>query len=382
MSNTQTVPPAATKRRWLWLGPAITLLAAVIVLLWETEYTADVSRTTTLPPAPSVSVLAVAPSAARAEVSAFAELRPRWDAEIRAAVAGRIIAVQNSALAGTRVVSGTPLIMIEPTPYETAVAEAELAVAQARLALLRAENQVIVARRQFARDGVDPPNELALHIPQLRIAEHGVTSSEAQLNDARRQLADTEISAPFSGFVTRRLASLGQTVSAGEPLLHLSDDSRFELAVELSQAEWELLEHPIAGGTARLYHRDGRALGTALIRQGGGYLQAETRQIRVFLEVADPGDGLLSGDFLKVVFDGREIAGSLTLPETALTRTGLVWRVDQDNLLQKVRPDILFRSGDAITIAAPDSAAQWQIAVTPLASFLPGQRVTPVVVER
>ncbi len=226
MSNTQTVPPAATKRRWLWLGLAITLLAAVIVLLWETEYTADVSRTTTLPPAPSVSVLAVAPSAARAEVSAFAELRPRWDAEIRAAVAGRIIAVQNSALAGTRVVSGTPLIMIEPTPYETAVAEAELAVAQARLALLRAENQVIVARRQFARDGVDPPNELALHIPQLRIAEHGVTSSEAQLNDARRQLADTEISAPFSGFVTRRLASLGQTVSAGEPLLHLSDDSR------------------------------------------------------------------------------------------------------------------------------------------------------------
>lgn len=289
--------------------------------------------------------------------------------------------VEEAALAGTRVASGTPLMMIEASSYQTAVADAKLTVAQARLELQRAENQVTVAQRQFARDGVDPPNDLALHLPQLRIAERGVISSEAQLNSAKRQLADTEVTAPFSGFVTRRLASLGQTVSVGEPLLHLSDDSRFELAAELSQAEWELLAHPIAGGTARLYHRDGRALGTARIRQGGGYLEAQTRQIRVFLEVSDPGEGLLSGDYLKVVFDGRDLPGSLTLPESALTRKGHVWLVDGDNLLRRIQPTILFRSDNAITIAAPDGAAQWRIATTPLASFLPGQRVTPVEAE-
>lgn len=384
MSEKSFETASSPARRWLFIALAVVTLGVVTVLLLGTEDTVDVSRSDAPASAQLVSVLTVEAAEASAQVSVFTELRPRWNAEIRAAVSGRILTVHDAALAGTRVAAGTPLFQIERSQYETAVSAAQMALEEAKLARLRAENNVTVARRQFQRDGVEPPNDLALHLPELRIAESAVASATAQLAAARQQLADTEITAPFAGFVTARAASLGQTVGAGEDLLTLSDDSRFELTAELSQANWALLKHPIAGGTARLFHRDGRPLGTAHIRQGGGFLDPQTRQIRVFLEVSDPANGVLAGDFLRVTFDGRSIADTLTLPETALTRAGYIWLVDGDDLLVRYTPEILFRADGTITIARPDVqglSGPWQVAKTPLASFLPGQRVTPQPVE-
>ncbi|MGR3624236.1 efflux RND transporter periplasmic adaptor subunit [Pseudophaeobacter sp.] len=371
-------------RRWVFIVFAVVVLAAVLVVLSETEDTVDVARSDVPSPAQMVSVVAVEQAKTAARISVFAELRPQWNAEIRAAVSGRILTVHEGALAGTRVAAGTPLFEIERSQYETAVAAAEMALEEALLARLRAQNNVIVARKQFQRDGTKPPNDLALRLPDLRIAERSVASAHAQLTAARQQLADTSVTAPFSGFVTQRSASLGQTVSASEALLTLSDDNQFELMVELSQEDWALLEHPIAGGQAELFHRDGHPLGTAHIRQGGGFLDPLTRQIRIYLEVTNPTQGVLGGDFMRVTFKGRELANTLTLPESTMTRAGHIWLVDGLDQLLRHSPNVLFRSDGKITIALPDlasSSGNWRVAKTPLASFLPGQSVTPKPVE-
>lgn len=382
MTDSSTSNPSPPRRRWVWIILALIVLSAVIVLVLDAEDTVDVTRSKAAAPPAMVTVVEVAPQDAVATVTAFAELRPRWDAEIRAAVSGRIVAVRDAALAGEPVAAGTPLFMIEKTQYETAVAAAELSLEEARLGLWRAKNAVALARREFERTGTEPPNELALRLPELRIAERAVASAEAQLKAARRQLADTEVAAPFSGFVVRRMASLGQTVSAGEALLHLSDDRHYELTVELNEADWGLLDHPVAGMTADLFHRDGTHLGTARIRRGGGYLDPQTRQRRIFLDVTERSADILAGDFVRVDLKGRPIPGTLTVPESALTRAGHVWLVDASDQLVRVRPDILFRTGDKLTIAAPEGAATVRVAVTPLASFLPGQRVAPQEAEQ
>lgn len=375
--DTPTEETSVAKRPWLWISLSSAILVAVVILLFVAEDTADVTLADAPPPAPIVTVLEVAPAEAVATIAVFAELRPQWDAEIRSAVSGRITKVHDAALAGERVDADTPLFSIEKTQYETAVAAAELSLEEARLALWHAENGVTLARLQFERDGTAPPNELALRLPQLRIAERTLASAEAQLEAARRQLADTEVTAPFSGFIVKRMASLGQTVTAGEPLLHLSDDRRYELIVEMSQADWALLDHPIAGQDARLFHRDGTPLGQARIRQAGGFLDRETRQLRIFLEVTEPGEGILAGDFVRVEFAGRPIADTLTIPEAALSRTGHVWTVDADDRLMRLAPEILFRTNSTLVFMAPKGAGPWRIVATPLASFLPGRRVTP-----
>jgi multidrug efflux system membrane fusion protein len=367
--------------RWIGMGVAIVVFAMVVLVLMWSEDTAQVTRIDTVAGVQPVSVSTIHAETARAEIAVFAEVRPQWVADIRAAVPGRIIEVSLDALAGTRVEEGASLIQIERSPYVAAVASAELAVEEAELNRLTAQNHVTVARRQFERDGREPPNELALRLPQLRIAEYHLEAAQAHLSSARQQLSDTHIRAPFSGFITARMVSPGQSVSAGEPLLSLADNQRFELSAELSQAEWALLDQPIEGSEVDLFHRNGFRAGSARVRQGGGYLDPDTRQMRVFLEITNPPETILAGDFLRVVFGGRAIPDNLVIPEAAITREGHVWFVDDDNLLQRVEPEILFRAGDQVAIAALDDGGPWRIAVTPLASFLPGQQVSPVESE-
>ncbi len=374
-------PPQDAKRRWLWIGLAVVVLFSIVMLLFDTEDTIDVKATTATPPPPVVSVVTVAPKKVQVQIFAFAEVRPRWDAELKSAVSGRIIAVHDAALSGAKVERGDPLFSIEKAPYDSAVAAAEIELEQAKLGLLRAQNNVTVAKRQFERDGVEPPTDLALNLPQLRVAEKTVVAAEARLNAARTELAETDVVAPFSGFVTRRFASLGQTVAPGDALLHLSDDRQFELVAEFSQADWALLEHPLSGAKAELIHRSGALLGEAQVRRGGGFLDQDTRQVRVFLDVTSPDDRILAGDFLKVRLPGRMISDTLTLPESTLTRAGHIWLVGDDEHLQRLNPDILFRSEGTITISAPEGSDSWRVAKTPLTSFLPGQRVTPLLDE-
>ncbi len=377
MPDLSGTPSTPGKHRWLWIAAALAVLAIVIVLMSEVEDTADVRRDQRPIALPLVTALQLQADTVTTKVTAFAELRPRWDAEIRAAVAGRIVQVHASALAGERVEAGARLFSIEKTPYETAVASAELGLEEARLALWRAENDVTLARGEFERSGATPPNALALRLPQLEIAKRNVTLAEAQLAAARRQLADTEVSAPFSGFVTRRMASLGQTVSAGEALIHLSDDRQFEMIAELSRADWALLEHPIAGTVAELFNSNGAPLGRARVRRGGGFLDQQTRQPRLFLEVIEPGEKLLAGEFVRISLTGRSLANTLSLPESALTQEGHIWLVDEDDLLERITANILFRSDGQLVIRAPEGSGPWRVAATPLASFLPGQRVAP-----
>ncbi|WP_170406428.1 efflux RND transporter periplasmic adaptor subunit [Ruegeria arenilitoris] len=364
-------------RQWLWIGLSLALFVAIVMLLFDTEDTIDVQATNTSRPPPTVSVVSVAPETVQARVSAFAEVRPRWDAELRSAVSGRITAVHSAALAGAQVEQGDRLFSIENAPYQSAVAAAEMELEQAELALLRAQNNVTVAQRQFDRDETEPPNELAVNLPQLRIAEKTVAAAQARLNAARNELKDAEVVAPFSGYVTHRFASLGQTVSPGDVLIHLSDNRQFELVAEFSQSDWALLDHPISGATTDLTQRSGGSLGQAQVRRGGGFLDQNTRQVRVFLDVTNPDERILAGDFLQVHIPGRRIPDTVTLPESALTRAGYFWFVDDEDHLQRLSANILFRSEGAVTILAPEGTGPWRVARTPLASFLPGQRVTP-----
>ena len=76
---------------------------------------------------------------------------------------------------------------------------------------------------------------------------------------------------------------------------------------------------------------------------------------------------------------GKVIDHALLMPEGARTQEGYVWYVDAKNRLQRLQPEILYRAEGRIVVKAPEKAHSeiWQIAVNPLASFLPGQIVEP-----
>ena len=368
-------------RRALWVGVSLLILFLVLLLTLWSEDTVNVAVTDLAPTPPVVTVVALVPAEATAEISAFAQLDPRWKTSLRSAVSGRVTRVFDAALAGSRVEAGAALFAIEKSSYRAALAAAELSLEESRLGLWQAEQAVALAEEDFRRTNTSPPNDYALRLPQLRIAKQRLDYAVAQQATARQQFSDTDITAPFLGIVTKRWVSLGQTVSVGDALLELADTTRYELSVELNESQWGLLSQPISGTEAAVFHRNGARLGTAIVREAGGFLVEDTRQRRVFLTASDTTGALLAGDFVRIELRGRTLPNTLRLPESALTRSGYLWLVDAQQRLQRVEAEVLFRSGSDIVVNAPTAAAPVRIALSPLASFLPGQVVSPRVRE-
>jgi RND family efflux transporter MFP subunit len=277
---------------------------------------------------------------------------------------------------------GASLVSIEPSNYVAELSEAELSLKQAELDLLLAEKNTSVARAQFKKGAPKPPNDLALHLPQLRLAKSAVKAAQARVTASRTQLENTTITAPFSGHIVERFVSPGQSVNPGDLLVDLVDDQRFELIVEIGQKEWMLLRQPLSGLNARILNQQGTEIAQARIRQGGGFLDPTTRQYRVFLDIADPAEAkVLSGDFVQVLLPGITAPSALSIADSGLTQEGYLWYLDEQDRLQRHTPEVLFRRQDRVVIAAPDGENSWRIALTPLLSFLPGQRVAPEIVE-
>ncbi|MEO1191844.1 MAG: efflux RND transporter periplasmic adaptor subunit [Pseudomonadota bacterium] len=364
--------------RLLFIVLALGMLGGLLWYLYTAEYTLEAVEADDPRPAPWVSIETVQPGSAVVEVMAFAEVRPRWSAELKAAVSGRITSVTTAALAGERVEEGTVLIEIERATYVAELAAAELSLKEAKLRLWQAQNAHLVARKEFERERVKPPNDLALRLPQLAIAESAVASAEARVSAARRQLEDATLIAPFAGFVTARYVSPGQTANAGDPLVKLVDDASFEMTVELSRHDWSLLKTPLAGLSASVIDQNAEVVATATIRQGGGFLDETTRQYKVFLEITGPeSEKVLSGDFVRVALPGITVPNALEVPASALTQEGEIWHVDASSRLTRFTPTILFRRQDRLVIEAPAGTDTLYVAITPLASFLPGQSVQP-----
>lgn len=377
-TNTSTKPTLFP--RLLALSGALIVLGAVIFFLSIAEDEIDVEAKLQSSVALPVSIEMVTPTDHEIMIEVYGSVKPRWSADVTAAVSGRVIEVSESALAGRRVNEGTILVRIEPSRYDVEFAGSELAVKEAELALWQARNANLLAEKQFKRDGREAPNALALKVPQLEIANANLKSAKARKIAAEQKLADTIIEAPFSSFVTERAVSPGQSVNVGDKLLRLVDDKVFELSLHVSSKDWALLAHPLKGQLADIIDKDGNDLAKAEIREAAGFLDEKTRQHRIFLTIdAKRNTRILSGDFVKTSLPGKNIANALSLPEAARTQEGYVWFVDAQSRLKRISPDILFRTKGRIIIKAPDltDLTDYRVVTIPLASFLPGQKVQP-----
>ncbi len=309
---------------------ALLLFAVTLGAVLSLEDSADLTRETTPPALPKVTVINRSPETAQAEVVVFAQVQPLWRAEVRANVSGLVLEVTDQALAGRQVRRGDLLVRLESSALQAEMRSAEQALAEARFALVQAQNTTALARRSAARGGVASPSDLSLHLPELRIAERVVTTAEAQQTAARRRLSHATITAPFDGYVTARVVSPGQTVATGDALLTLVDRTHFELVASLSDAQWALLRQPVTKTAVQIESRAGQPLGQAKIRDAGGFRDPETREYKLFVDLPSSNAiaPIMSGDLVRVLLRGRQIDATLTLPESALTQEGHVWSVD------------------------------------------------------
>jgi len=370
-------------RRFVWIALAFVVLAGVMMYLDTLEDVADVTETGDAAGPRPVTFVEAEVSEHAGTISVFAEVVPRWQVDLRSRVAGIVNEVSPSALAGSRVADNTMLVTLEAAPYHASLEEARHNLQSAEFDLLKKEQKSNIALKDWrAVNPGEAPPDMAIHLPEVRVAEQSVAAAFARVGSAEFDLSSTTIRAPFDAIVTKRFVSPGQSVNVGDVLFSLLDDSQLDIRVSLSPAEWRLLAPNWEEGPASLFDDAGRLLGTAKVKRGGGFLEPQSRRYQLFLEVDRSADTLaLPGQFVRVSLPGKAIGNTLRIPESALTQSGFVWFLDPANRLQRYETSVLFRDGGKVVVRAPVETSEgetFRIVRLPMSAYLPGQTVKPV----
>ncbi len=376
-------------RKW-WLFASFCILILVIIIIDDLEDSVYVEQKQEVKYLPPVSIVTPQPQDNRGTLQVAAEIKPRWAVTLKSQVSGEIEQVFDRALAGKQVKKGDLLIRIESSRYQADLHETQQALAEAELNLLQAQKKSSQDRKNWQRSGISgTPSDLVLSIPQLELAQKTLVAVKSRVDATRKTLAYTKIKAPFSGVITQRNVSVGETILEGDELLRIVHNTQQEIHLSLNSQQWNLLSKEWKNRKASIRNADNVEIAQAEIKRGGNFLDPETRQYRLFLEIEKTSDNhTLVGDFIQVNLPSRTIPNSLLIPESALTRSGFVWYLDDENRLRKFIATILVYRDSQIIIETPSShmlgkhtPSRWRIATTPLASFLAGHPVSPVAVE-
>lgn len=336
-----------------------------------------------------VTVVSVEPGAYAAQVTAWGEARSHYQLALTAQVSGRVVSLDDAFDSGQRVSAGTVLMRIEASDYRAAVSAAKLSLANARLALLEEERQGEQAKAEWAASGLEgePDSELVLRGPQLAAAKADVRNAEAALASARKDLANTTLSAPFDALVVERLVAPGGYVQAGSQVATLYSTDRLEVSLPLSAGDWQNLpsldDVTESNGAVELISVETGTHWPGRIARAERHLDETTRQRALIVALDRPLDAspaLLPGTFLEVRVQGRIRDKLWKLPSSSLSQRGEIWYLAADSTLAKFAAKPLFSRDGAIFISVPPAlaSAPQQVLVQPLNAYLPGMVVNPV----
>jgi RND family efflux transporter MFP subunit len=296
------------------------------------------------------------------------EVRPKTEIDLIPQVSGRIVAISEAFAEGAEFGPGETLIKIDDTDYKLAVVRAEARVAGARVALERElANAKIKKEHWLDKRTEGEPTPFALNKPQVAEAESLLLAAEADLEEARLNVARTEISVPFLGHVRTRNVGIGQFVTAGTSLGKVFSTDVVEIRLPLTDAQLTELNlpmgfmadsfnAPIVQFTANVGNRAHQWTGR-IVRTHASVDQ-QTRMIYAVAEVEDPyGLGADRGTPMAVgMFVNAEIAGihsqpAMVLPRLALRSADKVYVVNANNRLEIRTVEILSTSEETVLVS-------------------------------
>ena len=412
------------RRRYRFLKialPLLTLVCAVLAVGYlratkpEIERTGFEERARPIAAA-TVEILDVQPS-----ISAYGEVVAQRDVELRALVAGPVVAVGENFVNGGTVRAGDLLVEIDPFEYRAAVTEAEAALAEARaqLAESRAElgaeqsglaedrTQLALAERELARreallakgtaaqktvdDALVRRSERARAVSaterraaglRARLARQDavIARSRVALERAERDLENTRLIAPFDGYLTGISAALGKRLGVNDRVVRLLDQARLDIRIQLSDGDYGRLVSSAAGLRGRPVEVTWRAGERnfpfrAVIQRADGEVDAASGGVRVYARIEDAGARvpLRPGAFVEVRIPDRVYRGAARLPETALVGGDTVYAVVEGRL--EPRPvALLARVGNDVVVSGGIADGE-RVAATRFPEIGPGVKV-------
>ena len=202
-----------------------------------------------------------------------------------------------------------------------------------------------------------------------------IQASEATMKLAGRQLRDTDIRAPFDGFVERRLVNLGELVKVKMPVMGIVKLDPLKVTAELPErmAPWIDDGRPVELRVDA--YRDRTFIGK--VTRISPAVNTATRAFPFEAVVPNRDAALKPGTFARVHVESGKVDDVLTLPYSALQyRYGVnrVFVVKGDRLSMR-ELQIGERLGDRVEIASGVSEGD-PVAITDVDTLSDGARVT------
>ena len=409
------------------LAGAIAIVALMVLLRPEPEEQERMEQ------APLVETVAFEAAAGPIPVIASGSVQAREEAVIGAQVGGRLTYVHPAFREGGIVPAGSTLLRIDPADFRNQVRIAQADVAAQNVAVLQAREEVQIAREELDRfaqrengsgvgtviDGNDyaarilPPEELAqmrrdrrsdvtagslaTREPQLRSAQAARERAAANLSSAQLSLSRTQVTSPFRGLVQDESVSVGTLVQPGQALGTIVATGAFEVRLSLTADEAALVPGLVGGsgsGTAASVYYDYGGLTwrwDAVVDRADASLDAETRNVEVFLRVPNPLSGgqlvsddgqggeaspppLLLGAFVRGEIQGAVLESYAAIPANALRPGNEIWVV-RDGRLAIVPVRVIQRRDETAYVSTPELARGGQVVTSSLGTPVDGMQV-------
>jgi multidrug efflux system membrane fusion protein len=330
----------AARRRWLLAGGVLVVTTGTLVATMALKDTRAAAAPVAA--APEVLVKTLAPENVRVWANFSGRLNAVDEALVRPEVGGKIVEVR--VRDGQTVKAGDVMFVIDPRPYEAAVARA-----RAELASARARAEFAAAERERAKGLIDAEAiPLSLHDQRTnedRMARAAVLAAEAALRQAEINLDYAYVKAPIAGRISRAEVTLGNLVQPGAnaPVLTriVSNDgiyADFDVdeqayvqsirrhAETQSKEQHIPVEMRVQGDTERIYQ--------GVIYTFDNKIDTRSGTIRARAKFENRDGALVPGMFVSIGLAGSGDTSVLVVPDVAVgsdQSKKFVYVVGQDN---------------------------------------------------
>lgn len=268
-------------------------------------------------------------------VRAIGTGKARRSATIHAAVSGEVIRIGFEA--EQRVAKGKTLLRLDDKHQRLAVRLAEVAVKVAARQLRRVE--------KLAPSG-------AASMARLETAQTELESANLRLDQAKAELRDRAVYAPFNGVIGLTEIDVGDRITVGTPIATLDDRSFIKVAFNVPEeyTAWVTVGSLV---TVRPRTMSETSIEGA-VSATGSRIDPLTRSLKVEAEIANPDDSLRPGTSFEVWLShvGKSYP---SVREVAVmwSRDGAyLWRVEGDRA-EKVYVKIVHRDAGRILVDGP-----------------------------
>lgn len=224
---------------------------------------------------------------------------------------------------------------------------AQLDDTEARLAVERSEVAEQIARRETER-GRQLKERGYISDKDIDDLELKLRNATVGLNEARYNLTQTRIVAPFSGRVTARMVNLGETVTSGRECFRVEDFDPLLARIYFPERE----SGRIRVGQPALLTLDafaGREF-QARVSLVNPVVDRANGTVKVTLEVRDPQRALRPGNFARVKLRTGSFENVVVLPRRAMVSE------DGEDFVFVARGDTVARVGVKVGAVSGDTA--------------------------